>query len=63
MVRPVVIWHGTDDTLVPIAHGRWLAEHVNGARAHLVDGEGHISIGVNHFERMVDELMEIARRA
>ena len=41
---PVAIWHGTDDRMVPFAHGRWLAEHVPGAEAHLVAGAGHVSI-------------------
>ncbi|MCU1473332.1 alpha/beta hydrolase [Amnibacterium sp.] len=41
---PAAIWHGTDDRMVPFGHGRWLAEHVPGADAHLVEGAGHVSI-------------------
>jgi pimeloyl-ACP methyl ester carboxylesterase len=28
---PLVVRYGADDTLVPAAHGRWLATHVEGA--------------------------------
>jgi len=42
--RPVLVWQGTDDGVVPIAHGRWLAEHISGSVANIVEGEGHLSI-------------------
>jgi pimeloyl-ACP methyl ester carboxylesterase len=58
--RPVAVWHGTEDNLVPVEHGRWLADHVAGVRAHFIDGEGHISIGVRYLGRIVDELVEMA---
>ena len=41
---PVAVWQGTEDTMVPFAHAEWLVAHVPGARAHLVEGEGHISL-------------------
>ena len=41
---PVSIWQGAHDRMVPFAHGEWLAAHVPGARAHLHDDEGHISL-------------------
>ena len=37
---PVSIWHGKDDTAAPIAHGRWLTDHVPGCQLHELDG-GH----------------------
>ena len=54
---PVTIWQGSDDRMVPFAHGRWLAAHVPGATAHLLPGEGHLSLAVSSFERIVDELV------
>lgn len=53
---PVSIWHGTDDRMVPIGHGRWLAEHVPGAEAHLVVGAGHVSIA--HGEADVEAILD-----
>jgi pimeloyl-ACP methyl ester carboxylesterase len=54
---PVTIWQGSDDLMVPFAHGEWLAANVPGATAHLEAGEGHLSIGVGAIEQMLDELV------
>lgn len=53
---PTFIWQGDQDLMVPFAHGRWLAEHVPGATAHLETGEGHLSVGVGALDRMFVEL-------
>jgi pimeloyl-ACP methyl ester carboxylesterase len=52
---PVSIWQGAQDRMVPFAHGQWLAAHVPGARAHLYDDEGHISL-VGQLPRILDDL-------
>ena len=59
IVVPVSIWQGTEDRMVPFAHAVWLSEHVAGARAHLVEGEGHISLVVQ-MGRILDDLLEQA---
>ena len=41
---PVAVWQGREDAMVPYAHGVWLAEHVPGAEAHLLDDEGHLTL-------------------
>lgn len=53
---PVFVWQGSEDLMVPFAHGRWLAQHVPGAVVHLEQGQGHLSIGVGSIDRMLDEL-------
>jgi pimeloyl-ACP methyl ester carboxylesterase len=53
---PVTIWQGSQDKMVPFAHGRWLVDHVPGARARLIDGEGHLSLA-SSFDQVVDELV------
>jgi pimeloyl-ACP methyl ester carboxylesterase len=55
---PTFVWQGSDDLMVPFAHGQWLAEHVPGAVSHLETGEGHLSIGIGAMGRMLDELTE-----
>ena len=53
---PTMVWHGTEDLMVPFAHGLWLADHVSGVTAHLLDGEGHLSVGVGALDRMFADL-------
>jgi pimeloyl-ACP methyl ester carboxylesterase len=43
---PVALWHGGADRLVPIAHGRWLADRIPDVEAHLLGAEGHLTIVV-----------------
>jgi pimeloyl-ACP methyl ester carboxylesterase len=60
---PVAVWQGGQDRMVPSAHGRWLAAHLPNARAKLLPGEGHLSIAVEKFGEVVDELLAIAPSA
>ncbi len=38
---PVNLWHGEEDTIVPISHGRYLQEHIPAAKLTVVPNEGH----------------------
>jgi pimeloyl-ACP methyl ester carboxylesterase len=51
---PVSVWQGAHDKMVPFEHGRWLAAHVPGARAHLFDDEGHISLATRMDDILAD---------
>ena len=44
---PVLLWQGVQDLMVPVAHGRWLAERIPGVEAHISEEDGHLSILVN----------------
>lgn len=55
---PRYVWQGSEDLMVPFSHGKWLARHIPGVTAHLQDGEGHLSIVVKAFGRVVDELLQ-----
>jgi pimeloyl-ACP methyl ester carboxylesterase len=57
--RSVVIWHGTQDRMVPSSHGRWLADHIPGARHRSFDNEGHMSV-IGLFDRSLDDLLGLA---
>ncbi|GIF50446.1 pimeloyl-ACP methyl ester carboxylesterase [Asanoa ferruginea] len=57
IAMPTYVWQGSEDLMVPYAHGKWLAAHVPGVTAHLEQGEGHLSVGVGAFDRMLDELV------
>jgi pimeloyl-ACP methyl ester carboxylesterase len=54
---PTFVWQGSEDLMVPFAHGQWLAGHIPGVTAHLAAGEGHLSIGVGAIGPMLDELV------
>lgn len=54
---PVAIWQGSEDRMVPFAHGGWLVDHIPGAQARLLEGEGHLSLAVTSFDRIVAELV------
>jgi pimeloyl-ACP methyl ester carboxylesterase len=62
MAVPTYLWQGSDDLMVPFAHGEWLAAHVAGATAHLEQGEGHLSVVLGALDRMLDELTATSRR-
>jgi pimeloyl-ACP methyl ester carboxylesterase len=42
--KPVLIWHGTEDRMVPYSHAEWLVSHIPGAVLKRADGEGHLSV-------------------
>jgi pimeloyl-ACP methyl ester carboxylesterase len=57
---PVAVWQGDQDRMVPFAHGQWLAANIQGARAHLMPGDGHLSMTVSAFDRILDDLLDLA---
>ncbi|MGH2719607.1 MAG: alpha/beta fold hydrolase [Actinomycetota bacterium] len=57
---PVAIWQGDRDQMVPFRHGEWLAGAVPAARAHLLAGEGHLTLAVGRVGEIVHELAVLA---
>jgi pimeloyl-ACP methyl ester carboxylesterase len=55
---PVAVWQGRQDSMVPFAHGEWLAAHVPGAEAHLFEHEGHLSL-VNQLDVILADLKRL----
>jgi pimeloyl-ACP methyl ester carboxylesterase len=54
---PVHVWQGAHDRMVPYAHGQWLAEHIPTARPHLFAEHGHLTLVVDSFGQILDELL------
>lgn len=46
LAAPTLVIHGTEDRIVPSAHGKWLAKRI-GAQLWLSEGDGHVSAIVN----------------
>lgn len=63
ITRPVAVWQGGEDRMVPSAHGAWLAQHLPTAEAHLDPAEGHISLVTTRLPAIVDDLLRLAGHA
>ncbi len=53
---PTLLWQGVQDLMVPVAHGRWLAERIPGVEAHISEEDGHLSITVGRLGEIYDWL-------
>ena len=56
---PVHVWQGTDDLMVPPAHGQWLAARLPKATPVFVEGQGHLSLAAPACERGFAELRRV----
>ena len=57
IATPVTIWQGEQDRFVPSAHGRWLGQHVGSARLELRPEHGHLSLQLDAYGEVLDDLL------
>ncbi len=53
--------HGTDDPILPYAHGKALAEAIPGAKLLTIDGMGH-DLPVQVWPQIIGEMIAVTRR-
>ena len=55
ITKPVLVWQGDDDFMVPRAHSEWLAKHIPSATLNFVPGHGHISLGESYRHEILNQ--------
>jgi pimeloyl-ACP methyl ester carboxylesterase len=60
---PTFLWQGSEDLMVPLGHGQWLAGQIPGVTAHQLDGEGHLLVATRALDAMLDELDAVRPRS
>jgi pimeloyl-ACP methyl ester carboxylesterase len=56
--KPVVLYQGDDDFMVPHAHGYWLEKKIPTAKLNFVPGHGHISLIFEYRDQIIKEALE-----
>ena len=62
ITAPVQVWQGTDDLMVPFAHGQWLVQRLSSAEPRLVEGEGHLSLAARACQQGFADLRRLLDR-
>ena len=57
--KPVLVWQGDDDFMVPRAHSEWLAAKIPTAKLNFVPGHGHISLGESYRNEIIDQALQL----
>lgn len=58
---PILLVHGEEDRIVPVAHGRWLAERMPAAELRIAAGDGHVSVLASSAVAALEWLANAAR--
>jgi pimeloyl-ACP methyl ester carboxylesterase len=51
---PVDVWHGADDTIVSVQQAEILVRTLPHANSHILTGEGHVSLVVDHMRAVLE---------
>ena len=59
ITKPVILWQGDDDFMVPREHSNWLAKHIPTAKLNFVPGHGHISLVQSYREEIINQALNL----
>ena len=59
--KPVVIYQGDDDFMVPHAHSYWLEKHIPTAQLNFVQGHGHVSLIADYKDQVIAQAEELLK--
>ena len=59
ITKPVKIWQGDQDFMVPHAHSRWLAKHISTAELTFIPGQGHVTLLVDYTDKVFAQAKEL----
>ena len=59
ITKPVFLWQGDDDFMVPHAHSYWLEKQIPTAKLIFKAGEGHISLGVKYRPEILKQAQDL----
>ena len=59
ITKPVILWQGDDDFMVPHAHSYWLEKHIPTSRLSFIPGHGHISLGEKYKSEILKQALEL----
>ena len=57
IAKPVHLWQGDDDLMVPHSHSKWLEKHIPTSKLRFIPGQGHISLGINYQEEIIEQAL------
>ena len=59
--KPILVWQGDDDFMVPKSHSEWLAKHIPTAKLNFVPGHGHISLGESYRTEIIAQALTLLK--
>jgi len=59
--KPILVWQGDDDFMVPKSHSEWLAKHIPTAKLNFVPGHGHISLGESYRSEIINQALALLK--
>ena len=60
--KPVFLWQGDDDLMVPHAHSLWLEKNIPTAVLRSIPAQGHISIGIKYRSEILKQAHDLFRQ-